>query len=934
MKKSRDQNEFIDGASEWSPHLSRRRFLQLSAATLAFAGVSGCTRPPRDPIFPYVDQPENIIPGKPIYFSSARVLGGLAQGILIETHLGRPTKIEGNPDHPANRGRASAWQQASILGLYDPERGKEVHFNQRTSSWAAFETAWEKLSIEFLTSQGEGLAILTEPSSSVTLQQQRSDLQKKFPRLRWITYAPLARATSVLAAHEVFGKSVAPVYDFKKAEVVVSFDADFLASPQYPVSYANDFINRRRLYDQGHTINRLFVAECTPSLTGLKAQYQVSLSSTELENLVVTLGQHLIKKQNLSPSDPFLASLVPQIEKNQGRCVFIAGPQQSHKVHAVCHFLNAHYGREAVKYIADPLDGQESQSGLQNLARDISNGQIKALFIVDANPSYTAPAETNWSELLKKVPHTFKLSLYEDETAQDCQWYLPSSDDFESWSDAKSFDGRDGIIQPAIQPLYDSKSWHELLFFLTTGEKKSSYQIVQSHWQKVFGQHFEKRWKSSLKKGLVDGGVAGLDVSARPITSLLTTSGLPIKKTSEKMEVVFRPHHSMYDGRFANNAWLQELPDPLTKVTWGNTAAVSPEWAQEKQVVNGQILEIKIGPNSIKAPAWILKGSPKNSITLTFGFGRQNAGKISHGVGYNAFKIWTFENPDFAEAEIVVTQEHEILACAQTHQKMEGRNLIRTSREIEKPKAPLSLYPANPDSFIIDSTQEAAWGMAIDLDSCIGCAACVVACQSENNIPVVGKDGVLAGREMHWIRVDRYEDSGFQPVPCMHCEKAPCEPVCPVAATVHGNGGLNQMIYNRCVGTRYCSSNCPYKVRRFNFLTYNKPRESEKLQKNPDVSIRTRGVMEKCTYCVQRINQKSIEAKVQNRKVRDGEIQTACQQTCPTEAITFGNINDLSSQVRQLKDGPRNYSLLEELGTRPRTTYLAVLSSEKATGHD
>ncbi|MGZ3805162.1 MAG: 4Fe-4S dicluster domain-containing protein [Pseudobdellovibrionaceae bacterium] len=943
MKEKRNWNEFLDNAAEWSPHMSRREFLELAAASLALAGVTGCTRPPRDPIFPYVQRPEDSLPGKPTFFATARVLGGLATGILVETHLGRPTKIEGNPDHPASGGVAPAWLQASILSLYDPDRGQQVKFKEQNSSWDKFQNLWRELNPHFLSTKGEGLAFVTELSTSPTLQGFMVAMKKKFPKLLWIQQDPLFRSSSLQATEEVFGQALLPVYDFKASEVVVSFDADFLASPQFPVSYAKDFMERRRLRDQGLPLNQLFSFECGLSLTGLKANQRVALHSQDLEKVAEIIlkfhkGPKLAPISKTSPSlqEEMIQQLLPLLQRKRGKCLFIAGPQQSKRIHAICHYLNSQLGKEVVRYVPAPFTNWESLPAKSaQLLRDLGNKKIQALFIFGANPVYSSPPEFKWQELIKNVEHSFRLGLYEDETAAACNWYLPQSDDFESWSDAQSFDTRVSILQPVIQPLYESRSAIELMHFLLNLKDNSSYELVQSFWKSKLKNSFESTWKESLRKGVLpDSGLHPPDhhlkkIKAPAVSNLSISSAW---QTGLQTEIVWKESAKMYDGRFANNPWLQELPDPLSKVTWDNVAFVGSAQIQQRNIKNGQLLQIKVAGKTLRAPVWVLDGLPENTVVLSLGYGRTRAGKVGTHIGYNAYEIVNANSPDFSPGEIAVLEESVELACAQMIQEMENRSLIKTTQEVSPEVSLPSLYPKPTPEF--SDTEEPAWAMVIDLDSCTGCAACVLACQSENNIPVVGKKGVLLGREMHWIRVDRYKEVGFQPVPCMHCEKAPCEPVCPVGATVHGNGGLNQMVYNRCVGTRYCSNNCPYKVRRFNFLHFAKFSPLEKLQKNPDVSIRPRGVMEKCTYCVQRINQVGIQAKIENRKIKDGEIQTACQQTCPTQAITFGDLGNPISQIRTLKRSPRNYSLLEELGTKPRTTYLAMLSKEELQKHD
>jgi molybdopterin-containing oxidoreductase family iron-sulfur binding subunit len=662
------------------------------------------------------------------------------------------------------------------------------------------------------------------------------------------------------------------------------------------------------------------------SLTGLKANRRLALPPEKMESTAVDLLHSLQK--NHPTKDPFISDLLEKIRKGSGRCLFIAGPQQSKTVHSVCHYLNAEFGEKCVAYRASEFSLSEvGLDPLRSVLNDFSQKSPRALLVIGSNPVYSLPSETKFAELVKKSTFSAYLGLSENETASLCEWSLPMSDELEAWTDSMSFDGSQCLLQPVVEPLYDTRNIHELIHFVINSKETSSYEIVQSQWQKKWGTGFPDKWRSSLQKGVIENTRSP---SLRPKSRKAPTAGNPSPLLKDQFQIVWKPSLNIYDGRWANNPWLQELPDPLTQISWDNVALVGAESLMGKKIKNGQMIEIKANGKSLQAPVWITSGVAEKTIVLSIGYGRTQAGRAGNGVGFNAFTLQSVDRIDASPAEITVLDSFATLACAQTHQNMEYSEALKTTETLEKKKkSESSLYPASP---LVTIHQEPAWAMVIDLDSCTGCSACVVACQSENNIPVVGKKGVLMGREMHWIRVDRYVGVGFQPVPCMHCEKAPCEPVCPVGATVHGTDGLNQMIYNRCVGTRYCSNNCPYKVRRFNFLHFADYTKLERLQKNPDVSIRPRGVMEKCTYCVQRINQTRIQAKLEDRRIQDGEVRTACQQTCPTEAIVFGDLNDPQSQVRKLKSNPRNYALLEELGTKPRTTYLAQLSKKDLEG--
>jgi molybdopterin-containing oxidoreductase family iron-sulfur binding subunit len=909
--------EFPAGASELSDELTRRRFLTLMGASFALAGITGCTRQPRERIVPYIRQPEELIPGKPLYFASALTLGGYARGVLVETHEGRPTKIEGNPEHPASLGASDAFMQAELLALYDPERSQAVMQNGQISTWDALLGQLTTLAQKWKTNGGAGLRLLTRHETSPTFVEQIQRLLAKYPAARWHEHEPIGvQSTGVR-------------YHFDKAQVIVALDSDFLSFDPASLKYTRDFAAARRIAENGSAMNRLYVVEPAPTLTGAMADHRIAMRPDEIEAFARDLAS--------GNGSKLAAAVHRDLRLNSGKGLVIAGRAQSPAVHNFARSLNESLGNAGVTvdYVAE----RSAARDLGELVREIRAGEVETLFIISGNPVYDSPADFEFAALLPKIPHSIHLDLYHDETAELCQWHIPEAHALESWSDATAFDGTATIVQPTIEPLFAGRSRHELLSALLEDAVASSYEIVRAFWEKRHAPaDFENFWRKSLHDGLVDIAVSPAAPASRPAENPVTPS------PKAGLHLVIRPDSKMYDGRFANNAWLQEFPDPLTKIVWDNAALINPATASRLKLENGDVVNLKFRGRSMSAPIWILPGQANDCITAQLGYGRTRAGSIGNDVGFNAYRLRTSDAPwGGAGLEIEKLGQHHDLVTTQNHWKMEGRDQVRVGTLAALQRDPGAIVatgeppPARDDSLYSKVTYNGhAWGMSIDLNTCIGCGACTIACQAENNIPIVGKEQVAMNREMHWIRIDRYFEGDaadpallHQPVPCMHCENAPCELVCPVAATVHSAEGLNQMVYNRCIGTRYCSNNCPYKVRRFNFLEYDQnqfeARRSLKLMRNPNVSVRSRGVMEKCTYCIQRINAVKIDSDKANRPIRDGEITPACAQACPAEAIVFGDINDPKSRVAKLKSSPLNYGLLAELNTRPRTTYLAKL---------
>jgi len=983
------QREFPENAAELSDPVSRRGFLKLMGASLALAGAAGCVRQSSERIVPYVRQPEELVPGKPLHYASAATRGGYGQGVLVESHMGRPTKIEGNPDHPSSLGATDAITQAEVLTLYDPDRSQVVRRNGRITTWEAFLATLTAFMEAKEPQAGAGVRLLTGTVTSPTLADQIDRLRQRFPEARWHQWEPAGRDAVRAGTRRAFGEPVQTRYRFDRAEVVLSLGADFLTGMPGSVRYARDFADGRRVRRDRREMNRLYAFESTPTPTGALADHRWPVRPSDMVSLARALAGRLgVDGVDATAADgelpegldaTILDAVAGDLRSRAGAAAIVPGDEQEAEVHVLAHAMNLALGNAGtadspVVYTdpveAEPVDQLES---LRSLVADMRAGEVEALVILGGNPVYDAPADLDFTTALEQVEVRVHLGLYEDETSQYCHWHVPEAHFLEAWGDVRGHDGSVSIVQPLIEPLFNGHSAVELMAVLLGQPERDGYDIVRAHWQErhagatgASGEvaaeavgapaprlglsgtppEFDDFWQMAVHDGVVPGTAA-----AERQVELAETWDLPELRLAragtgagpappDGLEVVFRPDPTIHDGSHANNGWLQELPKPLTKLTWDNAAFLSPATAERLGVASEQVVELSLEGRTVRAPVWILPGQADDSVTLHLGYGRRRTGRVGRDAGFDAYRLRTTRGPWAATGLAVEpTDERLPLASTQDHHSMEGRELVRVGTladyrehaelpgEHHEAEEDVSLYPEwEYDGY--------SWGMEIDLNVCTGCNGCMTACQAENNVPVVGKDQVLNGREMHWLRIDRYwsdsldaPDIHFQPVPCMHCENAPCEVVCPVAATVHGDEGLNQMIYNRCVGTRYCANNCPYKVRRFNFFEYADHGDTPimKLLQNPDVSVRSRGVMEKCTYCVQRINVARVEAKNEGREIRDGEVVPACAQACPTQAITFGDINDPDSEVSRLREEPLHYGLLTHLGTRPRTNYLARL---------
>ena len=919
--------------------VNRRQVLAAMAASMALANTA-CSPPPKLQAHPYVNLPEGGAGGQPLYYASAWVRDGFAQGVLVGTQEGRPIKIEGNPGHPSSLGATDIYAQASVLQLWDPDRSAVVR--QRlarggdprvapqiaSSSWSAFEAAWRDRPHD-----GATLRVLTGPLTSPTERALLAALLAGAPHARWHVHAPLADLAAADGARTAFGRPVAQVLQFDHARCVLALAADPFSDGPGAVRHAMDWSAARAAVRDGAPGARppvLFAAEATPGLFGARADHRVALSPARIERLLWRVAARWLPgpaPADVGPADPEVAAFEARVVAALGDAgpasLVIGGAGLSADAHALILALNQRLGAigHTLTLIAPP-DAAPDAGTLAELVDALDAGTVDTLLVIGANPAYAAPAALAMPHALQRAKLLVHAGLHVDETALLADWHLPLSHAYEQWSDARAHDGSATLLQPAIAPLYDTRSVAELLALLADDPLRDGHALVQRQWRAGRGGDFDAFWRASLRAGVVaDSAAPPLVVPAAHLPTHLAPQAA---SAAAGLTVLFVPDVATHDGSHANNGWLQELPRPFTKLTWDNAALLSPATAARLGVATGDVVRLEVDGRSLDAPAWVLARQADDVVTLPLGGGRRHAGRVGNGVGFDA-GVLRSTTALTASATLRKTGRRHEFAVTQHEIDQHARELLRTvaagSGVPAEPKHD-ALYPpfASPVH---------AWAMAIDLDACIGCNACTIACQAENNIPVVGKSQVAKGRAMHWIRVDRHEleeidNSAFQPVPCMHCEQAPCEVVCPVGATVHDSEGLNLQVYNRCVGTRFCSNNCPYKVRRFNFLQYSDEiTETLKAQRNPDVTVRQRGVMEKCTYCVQRVARARQHAEREERPLVDGDVVTACQSACPTRAIHFGDLNDPRSDVVQARTSPRHYAMLAELDTRPRTTYLA-----------
>jgi molybdopterin-containing oxidoreductase family iron-sulfur binding subunit len=975
------EREFPEGASEPPEGVTRRDMMMLLGASLSLAGLAGCRRPVEE-IVPYVAAPEDVIPGVPRYYATTMPFRRSAYGLIVESHEGRPTKVEGNPSHPSTLGASGALVQASVLGLYDPDRSPSVTLQGARKSWSDFVTAWRPLSEAHAADGGAGLAVLSESFSSPTLARLASELRARYPRLQWATYDAVSDENRLAGLRLATGLDLDLMLRLDRAAVILALDADPLLTDPEMIRHARGFAAGRRAGASGGAMNRLYAVEGVYSLTGAMADHRLRLESRLIAPFLAALaarlapheaGTTIVAGAGIPGLDArWIDALAKDLLANRGKGLIVAGERQPAAVHAAVCALNTYLGNTGttVSYHETKDAALPSVGALASLVSAMNAGAVKTLVVLGGNPVFDAPADLDFASAMAKVPQSIALGHTVDETSARATWHIPRAHYLESWGDARAVGGTLSVVQPLILPLFGGRTPVEVLGLLVGDEDRPGYDIVRETWGPILGEaEFDRKWNRVLHDGWLSGSERPEVVpalTAEPLSELARLIGSRQAEAGSPagLEIVFLPSPALHDGRFANDGWLQELPDPLTKLTWDNPALVSPKTAESLGLANEDWVRVDHAGRSLELPVWLLPGMTDGVVALTLGYGRTHAGRIGSGVGFDAFTVRRSSAPGFdSGARLTKLARRHPLSATQDHGSMEGRPLVRESTLTElrsesaarpahaesahagdSPRAPeegaapgaLGVFEEEPHHFSLWKEhaydQGHQWGMTIDLNSCIGCNACMVACQSENNVPVVGKVQVAKGREMHWIRIDRYfsgEPSGspetvFQPVPCMHCEDAPCEQVCPVAATVHDGQGLNVMVYNRCIGTRYCSNNCPYKVRHFNFFNFTKDTpDILKLAMNPNVTVRARGVMEKCTYCTQRISKAKIDAKLGGRPLRDGDVKTACQQACPTAAIEFGDLRDRSSRVATAKADPRNYALLDELNTKPRTTYLA-----------
>jgi molybdopterin-containing oxidoreductase family iron-sulfur binding subunit len=1024
--------EYPSQAEEWEDGLSRRNFIKVMGASLALAGLSGCVIQPTEKIYPYVRQPEEITPGKPLYFATSMTLSGTGVGVLAKSYEGRPTKIEGNPEHPGSLGATDVLAQAALLNMYDPDRSQEVTYRGNPKTWQNFMTEVRSAVEENRKDGGAGVRFLTETVTSPTLIAQFKQIQTELPNSKWYQYEPVNKDNATAGAKMAFGSPAQTIYKFDQADRILSLDADIFSG--FNVRYIKDYTKKRNFSEEHKDLNRLYCVETTVSLTGAKSDHRIAVKPSQMPEIAKAIAKGLgVAGANSTHTEnaKWIEEMTKDLLGHKGKSLVVAGDNQPPIVHALAHAMNdkLEAAGKTVVY-AEPFSPSETTQveQLKQLAGEIDGGQVKMLVILGGNPAYNTPSDLKLNkERMEKIRLRVHLGQHFDETAELCHWHIGEKHFLETWSDARAYDGTASVVQPLIKPLYDGKSAHEVaqVFFKENFDKKD-HDIVKEFWQKqtlnmtpkpiaavtenkeseaktepkteakvetkptpaakttpaaspapatqttaapTVAKDFENNWRKIVHDGFVPNSEAK-PKAVSVNTAFLSQPQAPVSVGG--LEISILPDPSVYDGRFTNNGWLQELPNPLTKITWDNVALVSPATAKRLGINQGRdesefaggtlgtsfintkggnlfsdLVTLKYQGSDVSKPVpmWIAPGQPDDVVTIFMGYGRTRAGRIGTGLGYSAFDVQRSDAMWFGSGGLTKTGEQATIASTQIHFNMEGRDLLRVWDLEEFEKNPRmgeqkdyydeSMYPR--EEFQRQYNENHRWGMTIDLNNCVGCNACVIACQSENNIPVVGKEQVERSREMHWLRIDTYyggelddpQGPHFQPVLCQQCEQAPCETVCPVHATVHSAEGLNDMVYNRCIGTRYCSNNCPYKVRRFNFLLYQDwDTPQYKLMRNPEVSVRSRGVMEKCTYCTQRISSARIEAEKDGRAIRDGEILTACQSVCPADAIVFGDMNDKESKVSKLKEDHRNYNLLNDLNTQPRTTYLAGLKNQ------
>jgi molybdopterin-containing oxidoreductase family iron-sulfur binding subunit len=946
LRQLADDPAFVARAAQEFPALAeglaspvdRRRVLQLMAASFAMAGLSGCDiAQPSGELIPAVRIPPDIIPSLPNYYTSANVIDGYAAGTVVKHWMGRPIKVEGNPHHPASLGATDPFAQAMVLDFYDPHRRAALTVDGAPADRQQLLTTLVGQRGQIAATRGAGLRILTGTVTSPTLARQIDALLAQYPEARWHQWEPVSRDAARKGAVLAYGKPVAVVPHLDRADVILALDSDLISSAPGHLRLARDFAARRNP-TRTQRMSRVYAAEPMPTLIGTAADHRFVAGPREMHQAVSALAASLLTGAKPGATPDWVGAVADDLKAAHGRAFVHVGPDQPAETHALVHAMNEALGaRGATLDLVDPVEHApvDQAASLTALVEDMRAGHVTALLMLDTNPVYAAPATLGFAEALKHVPFSLALSRAPDETTRAATWFVPMAHPWESWGDARAFDGTATIMQPQALPLYGGTSPPELLSLFADATGTPGREAVEATWKPRFGAHFADAWHDALATGIVANTASGkADVALRSDAARLS----PPPPPDQPLTILFRPDPYVWDGRFADNPWLLELPRPLTKLTWDNPLLIAPALAGRLGVANGDHVRLSVGHAEMTAPVWLLPGQAADCVTAPLGFGRTEAGLIAQGAGFDFYPMTGWTGP----VELHRVSGKDLLASTEHHELIfdkAGEFVRHGSLEaFQKDKEFLHSDHAEPHLYRTHPPGPAAWAMSIDLNTCIGCNACVVACQAENNIPVVGKEEVLRQREMHWLRIDRYyqgdpdaPEAFFQPMLCMQCEQAPCENVCPVGATVHDSEGLNVMVYNRCVGTRFCSNNCPYKVRRFNYFAYARQQDRPPESWNPDVTLRARGVMEKCTFCLQRIAAARIEADKANGAAP--EVRTACQAACPTQAITFGNLADPASDVAKRKQSPLDYALLEDQNTHPRVTYEArILNRNPALG--
>ena len=923
-----------------APNFDRRAALKLFVSGAALA-LASCGRPDEQ-VVPYVQIPERETPGIPLRFATALSLAGYGRGVIVTSVEGRPIKVEGNPRHPASLGATDVFAEAAVLSLYDPDRSKAPFSDGRIQPWGAFEGSLHARLQRLGANKGSGLALLTGRVTSPTLIAQIRALTKSLPEAKWYRYEPVEDDAVRVGAAQAFGQPVTALPRFTDARVVLALDADPLGFGPEQIRFGRDIVGARQSHSPQDSL-RLYTVEAAWTLTGALADHRLAMRPELIRDVALeiarALGADVPSTQLPAHADQFVKAVAADLKGRHGAALVVAGPRQPADVQALCHWINNAVGAP-VDFIApiDPVTARNAES-LRELAADIHAGHTQTLIIIGVNPAYDGPGDLALADAISAAPFSVHLGLYRDETAARCTWHLPLSHPLENWSDIRAFDGTASIVQPLIRPLYDTRTAHQLLATLGGAMAASSFDIVRNQWRASDKTgDFEGWWRQSLQDGVIADSAAPKITPPSPKLPQIVPAA-----ASDTFTLTLAPDPALFDGSFANNAWLQECPAPFTKQVWGNSLHIAEADAHDLNVVDGDVVRLTAGKLVLEAPILVRAGQAARTISATLGHGRTAAGSMGNNVGFDVYPLRQADAP-WAVANVTISRTggRQNLLLTQHFFELEGEAKDLQPRltlaELAKDHFGFTTPGTNPPTLYPPHDYDTyKWAMVIDNAACIGCNACVVACQAENNVPVVGPEEIAEGRDMHWLRVDDYlvdGRPGFSPTPCMHCEHAPCEPVCPVAASIHDSEGLNLQVYNRCVGTRFCESNCPYKVRRFNFFGYADGEEygsfGDDIVKavfNPNVTVRGRGVMEKCTYCVQRISGARRTAEREHRRIADGEVVTACQAACPTRAISFGDLSDPKSRVNALRAQPQGYALLGDLGTRPRTTYLARLQN-------